>query len=79
MSFPSFLVRIPSNLVSLLLFEGIPIFGPFVHVCLELGFMFVQRAEQEVGQPLLYRFFSGDVEGDARVWKSENTKVLVYM
>ena len=68
MSFPGFLFRIPGNLVSLLLFEGIPLIGPFVHLCLERGFMFVQRAEQELGQPSLRRFFSSDVEGDGRFW-----------
>ena len=68
MSFSSFLVRIPGSLVSFFLFEGIPLFSLFGYLCLELGFMFIQRAEQELGQPLLYRFFSGDVEGDGRVW-----------
>jgi len=68
MGFTSFLFRIPGSLVSLLLFEGIPLIGPFVHLFLELGFMFIQRAEQELGQPSLRRFFSSDVEGDGRVW-----------
>ena len=68
MSFASFLVPVPVSLVSLLLFKGIPLIGPFVHLCLERGFMFVQRAEQELGQPSLRRFFSSDIESDGRVW-----------
>ena len=68
MSFASFLVPVPGSLVSLLLFEGIPLLGPFVHLFLKILVMFIQRAEQELGQPSLRRFFSSDVEGDGRVW-----------
>ena len=68
MGFTGFLFRIPGSLVSLLLFEGIPLIGPFVHLFLELGFMFIQRAEQELGQPSLRRFFASSIKCDGRVW-----------
>ena len=69
MSAIGFLIRssgrlVASFLVALSLLEGVPFVGPTVNLCLEIGFMFVQRAEQELGQPSFYRCFSENTEAE---------------